>query len=238
MSEQKQNQNPKTKPRFPTTPEQVNSGLVEMAKKNDELEDKIKSQRRQLLGCIIGIGVLGTAVAVLGGIIGLMPKVEYFQTVNNEVICKINPNDNPAFTDVNVAEFASEGLLNAYSLDYQNADADINNTLRRYFTDRGRESFITTLRQSGLIDQIRNNFLVLRTSKLQTPEVAKNNGIDSRGNRFWIVMQPVRMDYFNGKSQPADTRQYMAEIRVEVTPRDVYNPKGLGIASIVLRAKN
>lgn len=158
MSEQKQNQNPKTKPRFPTTPEQVNSGLVEMAKKNDELEDKIKSQRRQLLGCIIGIGVLGTAVAVLGGIIGLMPKVEYFQTVNNEVICKINPNDNPAFTDVNVAEFASEGLLNAYSLDYQNADADINNTLRRYFTDRGRESFITTLRQSGLIDQIRNNF--------------------------------------------------------------------------------
>jgi Macrophage killing protein with similarity to conjugation protein. len=238
MSEQKQNQSPKTKPRFPTQPDQVNSGLVEQARTIKDLRDKLKSQRKQLLGSLVGVGVLGTSVVVLGGLIGMMPKVEYFQTVNNEVICKINPNDNPAFTDVNVAEFASEGLLNAYSLDYQNADADITNTLRRYFTDKGRDSFITTLRSSGLIDQIRTNFLVLRTTKLQTPEVTKNNGIDSSGKRFWTVMQPVRMDYYNGKSQPADTRQYVAEIRVEVTPRDVFNPKGLGIASIVLRAKN
>lgn len=42
MSEQKQNQNPKTKPRFPTTPEQVNSGLVEMAKRMMNLKTRLK----------------------------------------------------------------------------------------------------------------------------------------------------------------------------------------------------
>ena len=235
MSEQNSNPSPQRPQKNQRT---IHSGLVERDQKINEINDRVIKQRLWIGGGIIIIIALVIAVIILSAIVLKMPKTETFQTIDNSVICKLNPNDNPAFTDTNIAEFAKEAVLNAYAIDYKNADKSTTDVLRRYFTDKGRASFITTLKQSGLIDQIRQNYLVLQTSALQTPEVTNNKGIDNLGKRFWIVQVPVRMDYFNGKNAPADSRTYVAEIRVEVTPRDVFNPKGIGVSSIILRTKS
>lgn len=221
----------------PKAPKTIDSRLAERDAKIKEANDRVNKQRLWLAACFIVIPALVLALVLLTVMISKMPKAEAFQTIDNSVICKINPNDNPAFTNTNIAEFAKEAVLNAYSIDYKNADISTTDILRRYFTDKGRSSFITTLRQSGLIDQIKQNYLVLQTSALQTPEVTNDKGIDNFGNRFWIVQVPIRMDYFNGKNSPADSRTYVAEIRVEVTQRDVFNPKGIGVSSIILRTK-
>ncbi|WP_173912856.1 DotI/IcmL family type IV secretion protein [Acinetobacter sp. Marseille-Q1618] len=232
MSQKKSDQNPN---QAQQQTRYINSGLVEVSRNNAELRNVINKQRMWIGGGLLVIIFLIVAIIILSGILAKMPKTEAFQTIDNSVICKLNPNENPTFTDTNIAEFAKEAVLNAYAIDYQNADNSTTDVLRRYFTDRGRSSFITSLNQSGLIDQIKQNYLVLRTSAARTPEVTNNKGIDNLGNRFWIVQVPIRMEYFNGKSSPADSRNYLAEIRVEVTPRDVYNPKGFGVSSIILR---
>lgn len=221
----------------PKAPKTIDSRLAERDAKIKEISDRVSKQRLWLAACFIVIPALIVALVLLIIMLSKMPKAEAFQTIDNSVICKVNPNDNPAFTNTNIAEFAKEAVLNAYSIDYKNADISTTDVLRRYFTDKGRSSFITTLRQSGLIDQIKQNYLVLQTSALQTPEVTNDKGIDNFGNRFWIVQVPIRMDYFNGKNSPADSRTYVAEIRVEVTQRDVFNPKGIGVSSIILRTK-
>ena len=221
----------------PKAPKTIDSRLAERDAKIKEISDRVSKQRLWLAACFVVIPALVVALVLLIVMLSKMPKAEAFQTIDNSVICKINPNDNPAFTNTNIAEFAKEAVLNAYSIDYKNADISTTDVLRRYFTDKGRSSFITTLRQSGLIDQIKQNYLVLQTSALQTPEVTNDKGIDNFGNRFWIVQVPIRMDYFNGKNSPADSRTYVAEIRVEVTQRDVFNPKGIGVSSIILRTK-
>lgn len=221
----------------PKAPKNIDSRLAERDATIKEISDRVSKQRLWLAACFVVIPALVVALVLLIVMLSKMPKAEAFQTIDNSVICKINPNDNPAFTNTNIAEFAKEAVLNAYSIDYKNADISTTDVLRRYFTDKGRSSFITTLRQSGLIDQIKQNYLVLQTSALQTPEVTNDKGIDNFGNRFWIVQVPIRMDYFNGKNSPADSRTYVAEIRVEVTQRDVFNPKGIGVSSIILRTK-
>lgn len=221
----------------PKAPKTIDSRLAERDATIKEISDRVSKQRLWLAACFVVIPALVVALVLLIVMLSKMPKAEAFQTIDNIVICKINPNDNPAFTNTNIAEFAKEAVLNAYSIDYKNADISTTDVLRRYFTDKGRSSFITTLRQSGLIDQIKQNYLVLQTSALQTPEVTNDKGIDNFGNRFWIVQVPIRMDYFNGKNSPADSRTYVAEIRVEVTQRDVFNPKGIGVSSIILRTK-
>ncbi|WP_436899606.1 DotI/IcmL family type IV secretion protein [Acinetobacter gyllenbergii] len=221
----------------PKVPNTIDSRLAERDAKINEINARVTKQRLWLAACFIVIPALVIALVLLIVMLSKMPKAEAFQTIDNSVICKINPNDNPAFTNTNIAEFAKEAVLNAYSIDYKNADTSTTDILRRYFTDKGRSSFITTLRQSGLIEQIKQNYLVLQTSALQTPEVTNDKGIDNFGNRFWIVQVPIRMDYFNGKNAPADSRTYVAEIRVEVTQRDVFNPKGIGVSSIILRTK-
>ena len=221
----------------PKAPKTIDSRLAERDATIKEISERVSKQRLWLAACFVVIPALVVALVLLIVMLSKMPKAEAFQTIDNSVICKINPNDNPAFTNTNIAEFAKEAVLNAYSIDYKNADISTTDVLRRYFTDEGRSSFITTLRQSGLIDQIKQNYLVLQTSALQTPEVTNDKGIDNFGNRFWIVQVPIRMDYFNGKNSPADSRTYVAEIRVEVTQRDVFNPKGIGVSSIILRTK-
>lgn len=221
----------------PKAPKTIDSRLAERDATIKEISERVSKQRLWLAACFVVIPALVVALVLLIVMLSKMPKAEAFQTIDNSVICKINPNDNPAFTNTNIAEFAKEAVLNAYSIDYKNADISTTDVLRRYFTDKGRSSFITTLRQSGLIDQIKQNYLVLQTSALQTPEVTNDKGIDNYGNRFWIVQVPIRMDYFNGKNAPADSRTYVAEIRVEVTQRDVFNPKGIGVSSIILRTK-
>ena len=221
----------------PKAPKNIDSRLAERDATIKEISERVSKQRLWLAACFVVIPALVVALVLLIVMLSKMPKAEAFQTIDNSVICKINPNDNPAFTNTNIAEFAKEAVLNAYSIDYKNADISTTDVLRRYFTDKGRSSFITTLRQSGLIDQIKQNYLVLQTSALQTPEVTNDKGIDNFGNRFWIVQVPIRMDYFNGKNSPADSRTYVAEIRVEVTQRDVFNPKGIGVSSIILRTK-
>lgn len=230
-----QNNNPVSKSERPVRT--IDSVLVEKDRQLSEVNERVRKQRMWIGGGIFIIAALGIGISLLLLILQKMPKAELFQTIDNSVICKINPNENPAFTNTNIAEFGKEAVLNAYSIDYKNADFSTTDVLRRYFTDKGRNSFITTLKQSGLVDQIKQNYLVLQTTALQTPEVTNDRGIDNAGNRFWIVNVPIRMDYYNGKNSPADSRTYVAEIRIEVTPRDVFNPKGIGVSSIILKTR-
>ena len=103
MSEQNSNPSPHRPQKNQRT---IHSGLVERDQKINEINDRVIKQRLWIGGGVIIIIALVIAVIILSAIVLKMPKTETFQTIDNSVICKLNPNENPAFTDTSSAEFA------------------------------------------------------------------------------------------------------------------------------------
>lgn len=212
----------------------LGNSLVNVARENEDLRQKVKSTRQLII--YLAIGLIASSILLAVAIYAWVnfPKYTTVQTVDNSVICEISPESNPLLTDVAIEDFAKNAVLSAYSFDYVDYRNQINASTTRFFTTDGRAAFNRALRSSGSLDHIVNNNLIMKAHATQGPQI-EEKGLDQFGKPFWIVRMPIRTEFYTGASNPVDREQFIAQVRIVTAQRDAFNPRGLGVHSLTLR---
>lgn len=212
----------------------LGNSLVNVARENEDLRQKVKSTRQLIIYLAIGLIASSILLAVVIYAWVNFPKYTTVQTVDNSVICEISPESNPLLTDVAIEDFAKNAVLSAYSFDYVDYRNQINSSTTRFFTTDGRAAFNRALRSSGSLDHIVNNNLIMKAHATQGPQI-EEKGLDQFGKPYWIVRMPIRTEFYTGASNPVDREQFIAQVRIVTAQRDAFNPRGLGVHSLTLR---
>lgn len=212
----------------------LGSDTVNLARENADLREKVKNERQTKIYLLTGITGCILVILLLLYLFAIFPKYSYVQTQDNSVICEIDPKDNPLLTDVAIQDFAKSAILSAYSFDYINYRDAVETATTRYFTSEGRAAFNKALKSSGSLSYIINNQLIMRTMAISTPQI-EIKGKDDNGEIYWIVRMPITTEFYAGSSKAADSQSFVAQVRVVVTQRDAFNPRGLGVYSMTLR---
>lgn len=212
----------------------IGSSLVAVSRENHDLREKLKKERRMVIVGAVCILLCLALIGLLLSLFAVYPKYKVFQTVDNSIICEIKPEKNPQLTDVAIQDFAKLAVLHSYSFDYINYRDTINTATTRYFTSEGRAAFNKALRTSGSLDHIISNNLIMKSVVKSAPQI-EEKGIDVQGRKYWVVRMPVAIEFYTGQSKPADTQNFVAQVRLVTTERDAFNEKGLGVFSLTLR---
>lgn len=213
----------------------VGNSLITIVRDNHDLRANLQKERK-LFGVLLVALISSLAlIALLLFLFASFPKYKTVQTIDNSVICEIDPKNNPALTDAAIQDFARSAVLAAYSFDYASYRDQLDYATTRYFTSEGRTAFNKALRASGSLNHIISNNLIMKTVVTSAAQI-EQRGIDSStGRAFWIVRMPVTTEFYTGGSKPADVQRFVAQVRVVTTDRDALNTKGVGVHSLTLR---
>lgn len=212
----------------------IGSGFINIARENFDLREKLRKERKITIISIISNVLTGSMILVLLYLFTVYPKYRTIQTIDNSVICELKPEDNPMLTDVAIQDFAKQAVLSSYSYDYINWRTQIENATTRYYTADGRASFNKAIRASGSLDYIIRNNLIMKSMAISSPQI-EEKGLDNSGTPYWIVRMPITTEFYTGASKPADSQSFVAQVKVVTTKRDAFNPKGLGVYSMILK---
>ena len=212
----------------------IGSGFVNVARENFDLREKLRKERRFTIYTIIGICITLAIILLMLYLFSVYPKYRTIQTIDNSVICELKPEENPMLTDVAIQDFAKSAVLSAYSFDYVNWRTQVENATTRYFTSDGRAAFNKAIRSSGSLNYIISNTLIMKSMAISSPQI-EEKGVDNKGVPYWIVRMPISTEFFTGNTKAADVQKFVAQVKVVSTKRDAFNPKGLGVYSMILK---
>lgn len=212
----------------------VGSGFMNVARENYDLRDKLRKERKVLVISLIAIVITSCIILALLYLFTVYPKYRTVQTIDNSVICELKPSENPMLTDAAIQDFAKSAVLSAYSYDYINWRTQIENATTRYFTSDGRAAFNKAIKNSGSLNYIVSNNLIMKSMAISSPQI-EEKGIDNSGVPYWIVRMPITTEFYTGSAKAADTQNFVAQVKVVTTQRDAFNPKGLGVYSMILK---
>lgn len=211
----------------------LGGALMLVTRENNDLRESLSRERRInvlfLIGIIIGLAVLALMLFLFAG----YPKYKTVQTIDNSVICEIDPKNNPALTDASIQDFARTAVISAYSFDYINYRDQLETSTTRYFTSEGRTALNRALRNSGSLSHIITNNLIMKTVVTSAAQI-EMKGVDNSGQVYWIVRMPVTTEFYTGGAKPADIQKFVAQVRIVATTRDALNTKGIGVHSLTL----
>lgn len=212
-------------------------GVGGVIRENAHLTENIKNYRRNFfLSCLVSI-CLAILVAVLLAAFMSYPKTRYIPTYDNKAICEVTPENNPNITDVSIADFAKDGILNLYTFDYVNHEKQINDTLDRWYTPKGRIDTINAMAAIEILDFVKKKALTLQAGATSAAKI-EQKGRTAAGEPYWIVRFPLVIDIYSGGAQPEDTQNYIATVRVVASTASAQNSKGLGIVSATLETRD
>lgn len=212
----------------------LGGSLMLITRENNDLRERLDKERKinilLIIGIMLGVPVIGLMLFLFAG----YPKYKTVQTVDNSVICEIDPQNNPALTDASIQDFARTAVIAAYSFDYINYRDQLETATTRYFTSEGRTALNRALRNSGSLAHIITNNLIMRTVVTSAAQI-EEKAIDNKGQVYWIVRMPITTEFYTGGSKPADVQRFVAQVRIVATTRDAMNTKGIGVHSLTLR---
>lgn len=208
-------------------------GLQSVIVQNASLTQSIKSTRRQvLISMAINIALAGLLIAMLIAF-SMYPKTTYIATKDNSAICEVDPRNNPNLSDTTIADFAKDGVINLYSMDYANYENQTDAVLSRFYTTQGRLDTVQALQASGILDTVNKKALTLRAGASGTARI-EQTGVGNNGKPFWVVRFPMTIDVYSGMPTPETQQKHIATVRVVADTASALNPKGLGITSVTL----
>lgn len=212
-------------------------GVEGVFRENAQLAQNAKNARRQM---IMSMGVnmaLASIIVAMLIVFSQFPKTRYIPTTDNKAICEVTPENNPNITDVSISDFAKDAILNLYTFDYVNHEDQINASLGRWFSAKGRTDTIKAMDQAGITAYVKEHALTLRAGTTAAAKIEKK-GRTSSGSPYWVVRFPMVVDVYSGGDRPEDTQKYMVSVRVIADDASAQNPKGLAIASAALEPRS
>lgn len=160
-------------------------------------------------------------------------RQHYFAVDPDNRITEIKALTEPYVNDAKLLSWVSERVTKAYRLDPVNYKSQVAQ-MAGDFTPEGYESFIESLKSSGVIEFITKNLLISSSVPMGTPLVVQR-GVTESGVYFWRVQTPVLVSY----TSATKSAQIKRVVEVVVVRRHtVEAPSGIGISQFVATDTN
>ena len=161
------------------------------------------------------------------------PKYKYIVTTNNAAVCEAGTLNAPLATPASLTAFAADAAVNSYTYDYVNYRQDLNRIANAYYTPNGRKAFFDTLDNSQNLKKVIEGRYILKSYIFQAPQL-QEEGVKG-GRPFWIVMVPMRIEFFTGSlNMPTNSQSFMARVILIQEPATAANLKGIAVDGITL----
>lgn len=174
--------------------------------------------------------VIAALIASLGALtVDLMRKKETFfvDTTAGDSI-EVFPLTEPNVTPSSLTKWVTQGVTSAYTLDFYQYQDTIDG-LKEYFTAGGYKTFLESLQDSGSLNKIIKDKLVVSAVATNAAIILQEGMMN--GVYTWKIQVPLLLNY-----QGASTTSTQKNIAVSVLVTRVQTseaPKGIGIAQIV-----
>ena len=137
-----------------------------------------------------------------------------------------------------MTEYAKDTVVEAYTYDYVNYRAAINDVSNRRFTDAGRRRYLASLQDSGNLERVIKGRLILRTMATRTPQLEEEGRRGLR--RYWVVVVPIAIEFYSGgEGQPRSRQDFLAHVtilRSEEHTSELQSPSNL-VCRLLLEKK-
>lgn len=141
---------------------------------------------------------------------------------------KIQQLNEPNLSDTSVVQWANEAIIDLYTYDFFNYRKQVYSK-RRFFLDRGWDSFIKGLKSSGIIKEIRDK--KLRVSAIVVKQALLQRKGPILGVYSWSIKLPVLVNF----ESASESRQQRYLARMIVQRRSpLHDARGIGISSIII----
>jgi len=152
---------------------------------------------------ILGMLFLSTLI-MIGLVIAIMylalnqPEPSYFATTEDGKIVTLDPLSNPNVRPKVLLRWAGRSAVSSYSFDFVNFDKQLDSA-RQHFTTSGWRHFSTSLAESNMETNVKQNQLFVSAVVSGTPVIV-NQG--SLGGRYsWRVQVPLLVKYQSADSK-------------------------------------
>ena len=168
---------------------------------------------------VLLLGSIGLNGAFLHAYVYTFPLKKWVWTRDARAVCDATPLSYPSVSAARIQDFAAGAAVELNSFDYLNNGRVLNAAVVKYMTPAGRVSFLDSLQDSGIVQTVEKNYIVLETVPIGPPYI-KQEGVRAQDKRyFWEVQVPVRMFYYVlGDRKPEDRVVTVTVVRVDPSP--------------------
>lgn len=153
---------------------------------------------------------------------------EYFSVSQDGRLTPIVPMDAPFLSDAQLLAWASNAVSQAFTMDAGNYRMR-SNEIKAFFTDYGFQQYVRALEDSGQIDAMVQNNLILTATPLATP-VISGKGMSGTGALMWRIQMPLLITY-RTMGKGASIKQH---VTLTVMRRPLSeSPFGVGISQFI-----
>lgn len=178
-------------------------------------------------------GALVMAIAVIGGLGWQVahPPIKYFATEKGRMV-PVQPTDQPAFSDSDVAAFGADTIRKSFTLDFNHFKDQINDVKDAY-DDPGFEDYYKALNASNILSTVRDQRMNLSVDV--GPGRIKGKG--PLGDFYtWEYQYPVTLK-LDGQVTGSPAQRFIFTERIQRTDVQVKN-KGLEVVQIITTGAN
>lgn len=152
---------------------------------------------------------------------------EFFGAIPNQVDFQLQPLPRPNVSTKALLSWATLAATATFTIDFVNYQENLNN-LRPYFTKRGYESYLTSLKETNTIVTINEKKLVLSAVPISQSIVAAE--YDENDVHTWKIEVPITVTYLSvSEEQKQDKLVTLTIIQVPTSEA----PTGIGIERYV-----
>jgi hypothetical protein len=143
-------------------------------------------------------------------------------------------------TDIEVNNFVAQGVKSLYRLDYIHYKEELSETFDAYFTKEGWMNYLKGLNDTGTLEFIKENKVVVSLNILSSPVITKKE-LSPQGIYTWEVSIKAQVDYFPSSSiqtSSLSTRTLSGVMVLKVVRASLLEHKdGLAISEFVFIEK-
>jgi len=140
-------------------------------------------------------------------------------------LIKMVPLKKPIINSQNLLQWAGEAAVAAYTYDVANYKKEFEEVAQEYFTQEGGEAFLTALEDSGAIDRLVSEKLVVTSVVNGTPLLLKEGII--LGDKVWRVQVPILVNFQSASE--VRTEFYIVSMLIKSVPPNI-KASGIGIS--------
>lgn len=156
------------------------------------------------------------------------PMREYFASDNGRIFPLI-PMSQPYRKTADVIQYAKETINSSFTMDFLNWRSQLEGTRHRYTRD-GFKSFLNSLKDSGVLDTVRDRRMNMSISA--GTGVLTKEGVED-GHYAWIIELPIEVR-LSGQTLEMPAQHFLATIRVDrVSTLD--SIEGVGVAQLITK---
>lgn len=186
-------------------------------------------QRSMKVNLILG-GGLCLSFVVIGLLVMTRPTPLFFAATPDLRLAPLVPLSKPVLTQQGLLNWVTDTITNAVSLDFLEWRSKLTKT-RENFSEAAFQSFLDSLKGSGIIDMIQQKRLSASAVVTQAPVIIASGVLEGRAT--WKIEFPIIISYESSQGVES-TQKLMATVLVRRAPT-VTTPRGVVVEQVVLK---